>query len=172
MSPRQPKCRNLLNDFSLFPGRVHGACDADQTGGDGDGDACDRKPFTFLNLQIGVPYRIDETQPCDENGRDRDPKCLDFCKARGQSHSRSLRALCVEMVASRPCRQGHAQVARARGGRWIPAEKFRAGYGGLVHVGSRDLNRCHSCICSQTDFQNKKFTKEVIQNVRKRKCTR
>ena len=95
-STRLPKAAQRLG---LFASRVDGTCDADQTGGDGDSNACDRKPSTFGNLQIGVPYRIDETQPCDDGGRERDPKCLGFCKERGQSHSQSLRALCVEMVA-------------------------------------------------------------------------
>jgi hypothetical protein len=111
MSPRylpisKIGCQNLPNDFSLFASRVDGACDADQTGGDGDSDAYNRKPFTFRNLQIGFPYRIDETQPCDENGSERDPNCLGCCKERGQSHSQSLRALCVEMVAGRGSRGG------------------------------------------------------------------
>jgi hypothetical protein len=57
VSPRQRECRNPLNDFSLSASREDGACDADQTGGDGDSDACNRKPFTFRKLQIGFPYR-------------------------------------------------------------------------------------------------------------------
>jgi hypothetical protein len=122
-------CRNLLNDFSLFPSRVDSACDADQTGGDGDSDAYNRKPFTFRNLQIGVPYRIDETQPCDESGRDRDPKCLDFCKARGQPHSESLRALCVEMVAA----------------------KFRRPGRGLFPCQAKRRDRSHSAVCNDLE---------------------
>jgi hypothetical protein len=37
--------------ISLSASRVGGACNADQTGGDGNGAACNRKPFTFLKFQ-------------------------------------------------------------------------------------------------------------------------
>jgi hypothetical protein len=64
--------------FSLSANREGGACGADQIGGDGKSDACNRKPFTFRKFQIGVPYRIDETQPCDDCAGKRDPKCSTF----------------------------------------------------------------------------------------------
>jgi hypothetical protein len=89
------------SNFSLSASRVGGACNADQTGGDGNSVACNRKPFAFRKFQIGVPYRSDETQPCDDSAGERDPKYLDCSKGRGQSHSQSLPALCVEMVAGR-----------------------------------------------------------------------
>lgn len=92
--------------FSLSAGREDGACDANQTGGDGNSVACNRKPFTFRKFQIGVPYRIEETQPCDHSAGERDPKCLDCSKGRRQSHFQSLPALCVEMVAAKFRRPG------------------------------------------------------------------
>jgi hypothetical protein len=56
--------------------------------------------------QIGAPYRIDETQPCDDSAGERDPKRLDCSKGRGRSHTASLPALCVEMVAAKFQRPG------------------------------------------------------------------
>ena len=97
MSRHRPECRNRLNDFSLFASRVDGACDANQTGGDGDGDASNRKPFTFRKFQISVPYRIDETQPSDGSDGERDP---DYLEGRGGFHALRLFALFVEMVAA------------------------------------------------------------------------
>jgi hypothetical protein len=40
----------------------------------------------------------------------------------------------------------------------------RAGRG-LKPCRTSTVDRCHRSICSQTDFQNKKFMKEVTQNV-------
>jgi hypothetical protein len=99
-------CQQPLDDFRLFENRKDGACDADQTGDDGDSVACNREPLTFRKFQIGAPYRIDETQPCDDSAGERDPKCLDCSKGRGQSHSQRLPALCVEMVAAKFQRPG------------------------------------------------------------------
>src|ERR1700737_4292402 len=70
--------------LALFESRKDGACDADQTGGDGDSDACNRRPFTFRHQQIGFPYRIDETQPSDGSDGERDP---DYLKGRGGFHA-------------------------------------------------------------------------------------
>ena len=92
-----PGCRNLLNDFNLSASCEDGACDADQTGGDGDSDACNRRPFTFRYQQIGFPYGIDETQPSDGSDGERDP---DYLKGRGGLHALRLFALFVEMVAA------------------------------------------------------------------------
>jgi hypothetical protein len=114
MSPRRPERRNLLSDFSLSASRVDGACDANQTGGDGNSNACDGQPFTFRNRQAGVPYRIDETRPCDARGRDRDPKCPDCSEERGQPHTRSLPPPCVEMVAAKFRRPGRGFPNSAR----------------------------------------------------------
>jgi hypothetical protein len=122
---RKSGCQQPLNDFSLFESRKDGACDADQTGADGNSDACNRKPFTFRKFQVGVPYRIDETQPCDDSARERYPKCLDFCKGPGQSHSQSLLALCVEMVAGRGSSWGGGPTLKpSRGGGGANSEFF------------------------------------------------